>query len=252
MIAEGIAPTRFGDIHYLTGGEARDAIIFLHGWAGWPTLFRPLVNSLSRDFKIVAPYLPGHGKSFALRRDTSFSEIVIAMADFLENTRGKEGKIVLLGHSLGGSICWELARKKLKAGDKLVVVDPMLSYGGDSPIALVGSWFHDRVKDYWLGKRKWNPVSGILRSSCVQLAPSGLWNVIKTLRIDGEQLPKEIKVMVMWGKDDRLVPLSENRGIVDKYADNVEWHLFPGGHYWFCGQVGALMESLKAFVFAKI
>lgn len=89
-------------------GEGEPTLIFVHGWSCDARYWREQAPYFSRNHRVVLLDLAGHGHSgMARRRYTmrSFGEDVRAVA---EAAGGK--KIVLVGHSMGGSVIAEAAR----------------------------------------------------------------------------------------------------------------------------------------------
>jgi pimeloyl-ACP methyl ester carboxylesterase len=90
------------------GGRKRPAIVFLHGtrltgaqWAGQ-------VASLARDFRCIAPDLPGHGTAAG----TAFT--LAGAAESVIRTIEEEagGRAVVVGLSLGGYVAMEVAARR--------------------------------------------------------------------------------------------------------------------------------------------
>lgn len=93
-----------GRISGLRGGAARAAnVLALHGWLDNAASFVPLAAHL-RDIELVAPDLPGHGRSAHLPRgaDYSFAGAVATVLD-IADALGWE-RFTLLGHSMGAGI----------------------------------------------------------------------------------------------------------------------------------------------------
>jgi len=88
------------------GGDGQRVLLLLHGlgatsdvWRGWP----PLLEG-SWPGRWLAPDLPGHGGSPPLAR-YSFESLAAVLADLI----GRDDRVIVLGHSLGGVIGVALA-----------------------------------------------------------------------------------------------------------------------------------------------
>jgi len=93
-----------GRISGLRGGAARAAnVLALHGWLDNAASFVPLAAHLD-GIELVAPDLPGHGRSAHLPRgaDYSFAGAVATVLD-IADALGWE-RFTLLGHSMGAGI----------------------------------------------------------------------------------------------------------------------------------------------------
>ncbi len=108
-------------IAYESRGEATPALVFVHGWSCDRSYWKDQLQSFSRQFKVVAIDLVGHGES-GLGREAwtirSFGADVAAVAKEL----GLE-RIILVGHSMGGDVILEAARQLKGQVAGLVWVD---------------------------------------------------------------------------------------------------------------------------------
>ncbi|HHT9114623.1 MAG TPA: alpha/beta fold hydrolase, partial [Candidatus Wunengus sp. YC65] len=50
------------NVHYLTAGEGKP-VVLVHGWPTSSYLWRKIIPPLARTMKVIAPDLPGFGKS---------------------------------------------------------------------------------------------------------------------------------------------------------------------------------------------
>lgn len=105
-----IVPSRDGTpISYEVYGQGEPALVFVHGWSGDARYWRAQVPYFSREHRVVVLDLAGHGHS-GLTPRTRYS-----MASFGEDVRAVTeaacgGKIILIGHSMGGAVIAEAAR----------------------------------------------------------------------------------------------------------------------------------------------
>lgn len=95
-------------------------VILLHGWNSTRKQWLLNLRSLSRELRVVAPDLPGHGDS----AEGGFPLTLDGMADFLDafrkNLRLK--RFDLVGHSMGGCIALRFAATRPDAVRRLVLV----------------------------------------------------------------------------------------------------------------------------------
>jgi pimeloyl-ACP methyl ester carboxylesterase len=96
-------------IAYEVSGEGTPAVVLVHGWSCDRTYWKGQIQPFSRQYKVVAVDLAGHGES-GLGRKTqtmaAFGGDVAAVVDKLGLKR-----VVLVGHSMGGDVIVEAARK---------------------------------------------------------------------------------------------------------------------------------------------
>ncbi|MHB8830348.1 MAG: alpha/beta fold hydrolase [Syntrophales bacterium] len=86
----------------------RRTLVFIHGSGGTHADWDPQIAALQNDFNIVAPDLPGHGKSGGQGEQDVFAYVAL-----VDKFMKKAGIIrpVLIGHSLGAAICLGFAIK---------------------------------------------------------------------------------------------------------------------------------------------
>jgi len=123
--ASGTAASADGvRIHYETAGKGRPAVVLVHCWTCDSGLWRDEVGRLAKRRQVVTLDLAGHGRSGRTRRDytmEAFGEDVKAVADAL-----KLDRIVLVGHSMGGAVILEAARRLGGRVVGLVPIDTLL------------------------------------------------------------------------------------------------------------------------------
>jgi pimeloyl-ACP methyl ester carboxylesterase len=114
-------------IEYRTYGKGDPAIILVHGWATDANYWNAQFDPLKAKYTVVAVDLAGHGASSKGRSDWSmgnYGEDVATVVRQLPNHQ-----IILVGHSMGGTVALEAARR---IGDRVIgviVVDALKSIG---------------------------------------------------------------------------------------------------------------------------
>jgi pimeloyl-ACP methyl ester carboxylesterase len=96
-------------IVYETSGEGTPALVFVHGWSCDRGYWAAQLQPLSRQFQVVAVDLAGHGDSGLGRGAwtmTAFGDDVAAVVERLGLRR-----VILIGHSMGGDVIVEAARR---------------------------------------------------------------------------------------------------------------------------------------------
>lgn len=95
-------------ISYEVSGTGEPTLVFVHGWSCDARYWRLQVPVFSKNYRVVVLDLAGHGHSGMSRTKysmTSFGEDVRAAT---EAAAGK--RVILIGHSMGGSVIVEAAR----------------------------------------------------------------------------------------------------------------------------------------------
>lgn len=105
------------DIHYVRSGDGGDNIVFVHGWTCDSSYWRHQVDFFADGNTVISIDLGGHGESGSNREDWSiaaFGEDVAAVVE-AEDLRD----VVLVGHSMGGPVVIEAAKR---LGDRVRLV----------------------------------------------------------------------------------------------------------------------------------
>ena len=90
-------------------------LVLVHGFLGSSEMWSPQINFFKDNFRVIAPALPGFGKSKDIHSCNTIECMAKSILDFLENKEIKSFN--LLGHSMGGMIVQEMAKI---AGDKIL------------------------------------------------------------------------------------------------------------------------------------
>ena len=101
--------------HIYIGDEGKGfPLVLVHGFLGSSKMWEPQINFFKGYFRVITPDLPGYGKSNKAKSHNSIQSIANLLLDCLEEK--KIDKFHLLGHSMGGMIVQEMAKKD---GDKI-------------------------------------------------------------------------------------------------------------------------------------
>jgi pimeloyl-ACP methyl ester carboxylesterase len=98
-------------IAYIDQGEGKP-IVLLHGFCGSSRYWEHVILELSGSFRVIAPDLPGHGKSGPLKGSSSIENLADQVKNFLDELNLQE--VTMFGHSLGGYITLAFAEKYSK------------------------------------------------------------------------------------------------------------------------------------------
>lgn len=112
-------------IYSTVQGEG-ETIIFVHGWTCDDSSWKAQVPAFSHDYRVVTLDLPGHGESETPASLEDYS--MELFADAVEAVRNEIGakRVVLVGHSMGGTVIRAYALKYPDHVAGLVAVDGYL------------------------------------------------------------------------------------------------------------------------------
>ncbi len=102
-------------------------LLLIHGMGGSYENWRAVIDPLARHHTIVAPDLPGHGRSGTGAGDYSLGSLAATLRDLLISLG--HDRATLVGHSLGGGIAMQLSYQFPELAERLVLV----SSGGLGP-----------------------------------------------------------------------------------------------------------------------
>lgn len=117
------------DIVYTAIGNGEPTLVFVHGWSCDKSYWSAQVEQLSKKYRVVTIDLAGHGESGTERKDYTmqlFGEDVAAVVNELKLT-----EVILVGHSMGGSVILEAAKILGKQVVGLIGVDTYQSFTDD-------------------------------------------------------------------------------------------------------------------------
>lgn len=96
-------------LRYEVHGEGEPTIVFVHGWSCHRLFWAEQIQRFQLVRRVVALDLMGHGESDKTRKDwtiEAFGDDVVRVCDALELKR-----VVLVGHSMGGPVALDAAKK---------------------------------------------------------------------------------------------------------------------------------------------
>jgi pimeloyl-ACP methyl ester carboxylesterase len=116
------------ELHYLTAGQG-PAVILLHGYAETSRMWRPIMSTLARQFRVIAPDLPGIGDS-AIPPDGLDMKSAATRIHALALSLGVE-KARVVGHDIGLMVAYAYASQNPAEVEKLVLMDAFLPGVGE-------------------------------------------------------------------------------------------------------------------------
>jgi pimeloyl-ACP methyl ester carboxylesterase len=118
---------KYLDLHgervaYIDEGRVDDAqvVVLLHGIAGSSQTWQALIRPLSRNYRVIAPDLLGHGNSTKPRSDYSLGALSALVRDILDELGIARATIV--GHSLGGGIAMQFVYQHPDYVERMVLI----------------------------------------------------------------------------------------------------------------------------------
>ncbi len=118
-------------IRYRVLGTGEPALIFIHGWSCDSTYWDAQLDAFSKHYTVVTLDLAGHGDSGTARAHwtmDAFGDDVVSVVQQIPNRQ-----LVLVGHSTGGAVALEAARRLKGRVIGIVGVDTFGNIGSPQP-----------------------------------------------------------------------------------------------------------------------
>lgn len=96
-------------IHWWERGRGATTVLLIHGWTCDSTFWDAQVDALAARYRVITLDLAGHGFSGAPQRDWTMAQFADDVARVADAARAK--RIVLVGHSMGGPVAIEAAKR---------------------------------------------------------------------------------------------------------------------------------------------
>jgi 3-oxoadipate enol-lactonase len=253
-------------LSYLTAGEKGPAIVFLHGWGAFKELWWSTLRDLGRDYRCFAIDMPGHGES-RLGQADQIERIATLVADFCADL-GLTA-IILVGHSMGGSVAVEVTLRYPHLVRRLALIDaavdayrmptytrlyllPAIGWPVFRITQAIGRAFHpigQRIPhDHgggWI--RPWVRRASYLAT----FDPEGLYRILRSLfatRADERLQQIRVPTLVLTGQFDSLVPPSHARRLA-QVIPGARYVVLPASiHNPMDERPGAFTRALRAFL----
>lgn len=101
--ADGLAFT------YDNRGQGDTALVFLHGWCCDREYWKHQADEFAKEYRVITVDLPGHGTSGKDRKQWSIKGLSADIESLIKSLGLK--RVILVGHSMGGLISLETARR---------------------------------------------------------------------------------------------------------------------------------------------
>lgn len=229
----------YGSIRYREAGNG-PLLLLIHGIAGFLEEWSPAMEILSKEFKVIALDLPGHGLSDKPDVAYTLDFLADSLKSFISALDAE--KVCLAGHSLGGAVCLNFAMRYPHLTERLFLINSVFT---KTPLTIrLGSFgflpnllrkipyfivkmsarltFYDHrlISDEWLKDAyRYMNEPGSLRAmfsiirSIVSL--SGLRKSVLNAFLPGiSQIT--VPTLIIYGEKDRIIPI-ENSRLLQQY-----------------------------------
>ncbi|HUJ76747.1 MAG TPA: alpha/beta fold hydrolase, partial [bacterium] len=231
-----------------------EPVVLIHGFTASKEAWFFNMDALGASFRVLAVDLPGYGQSSKVVEDHCLAFYAGWIQRLL--AQQKLGAAHVVGNSMGGAVAMELALQAPQLVRKVALVDP-LGFGTevapgilerlansstrDEVQALMAVAVHDpavvlpAAVERSYAYRQQPGVPALLKRVAAQFS-DGTRNLVD---YSGRLKDLKMPVLVVWGKDDRLLPVAN--------AANVK--ALPNGSLKLFDQCGHLPQLEKAAEF---
>jgi pimeloyl-ACP methyl ester carboxylesterase len=224
-------------------GEAGDGppLIFLHGWGITGRVYARVLPVLAATgAHVIAPALPGFGRSEELPGQLTWEKLAHWVEDLLEHLVGDE-PTAMVGHSLGGGVATMAAWHHPERVRSLTLVN---SVGGST-------WHTDRslaerpLWDWGLhlpaewARREYRRVLPVVARDLFGNLLRNPRNLVRAGRLAaeadmraelGDLRDRGVPVTILWGDQDRVLPEAAFLSLAE--AAGCSTDIVPGRHSW--------------------
>lgn len=219
---------------------AGEPVVLVHGLAGSVRWWAQTVPILAEHFRVYLVDLPGFGEL----RGQRF--VLAEAADWLRRWMESVGlrRASLVGHSMGAYVCIQGAARWPDAVDRLVLVDAAGVPVGRSALGHAVPLLQEARGMTW--RRLCLLVSDALRAG-----PGCTWRAAR--EIVAADVRRELALiraptLIVWGEDDRLVPLAAAHVLRREIPDSRLLVLKGAGHNPMLDRPRAFDTAVAAFL----
>jgi pimeloyl-ACP methyl ester carboxylesterase len=261
---------------YVRAGSG-PVLLLLHGLGCDHTTWGPVIDTLAEHYTVIAPDLLGHGRSAKPRADYSLGGYANGMRDLL-TVLGVD-KVTVVGHSFGGGVAMQYAYQFPERTERLVLV----ASGGLGPEvspairAVAAPGFHQvmgvltmpGIRHVGMAgmrglartplklTRDLDEVAHIYDSFKDPHARAAIRHVVSAVvdwrgqivtMADRAYLTQAMPMAVVWGRDDRVIPVSHAAN-AENLGSDVHLEIIDGaGHFPHKDEPERFAEVVHEFI----
>jgi pimeloyl-ACP methyl ester carboxylesterase len=241
-------------VHYLEAGQG-PAIVLVHGLCGSSAVWSDDIGILAKTYRVIAPDLPGYGKSDRPHADYSIGYHAAMLKEFIDVLG--ESKVTIAGSSMGGWIAAVFTLNNPEKVSHLILVDSAgLHRETHPPVSLNPSTKEEQkslllslyadpsrvtermIDDQWEYRRDIRATVQATLNSLKTGAPL----------LDSSLTGIKIPTLIIWGKQDTLIPLEFARQFAKGIQGSKLVVIDKAGHLPQAEQPGAFCRAVKRFV----
>ena len=206
--------SRVGKLAYWEAG-AGPTIVLLHGVGDQAGAFQGIVESLTPDYRVIIPDLPGHGESEPAAGNLSMTTVYAGVEELLATEAGGD-PVTLVGSSMGAWVATLYAHRNPDRADRVIAINGGPLRGDRTDLSLTPV---DREAARTLMAALRDPSSpptpDFVLDDIVEQSASGPigrmvaeWKDLEAHLLEGKLHEVETPVDLLWGESDQLMTLA--------------------------------------------
>lgn len=262
-------------IAYRDAGDG-PALLLIHGMAGSSDTWREIIPQLSKQFRVIAPDLLGHGMSAKPRGDYSLGAFAVFLRDLLDELGVDRATVV--GQSLGGGIAMQFAHQHRDYCERLVLIgsgglgpelSPLLRFlsapGAELLLPVIapqpvlnlgeklGSWLTSAgIRSPRTGQM-WHAYASLSDAQTRRAFLRTLRSVVDyrgqaVSALNKLHVAADLPTLLIWGDHDRIIPVAHAYAAHDALAGSRLEVIEGVGHFPHAEAPSAVTEILEDFI----
>lgn len=249
--------TRWGKMKYSVSGNGCEYAVMLQGWATVRALYGEISSAVEARYTVIAPALHGFGESDEPIEPMSVSDYASAVNDLLTYLKIK--RAVFFCHSFGGRVFFKLnaMEGRFTEPEKVILCDvagivPRKSLLARARIGLfkAGKSFlslpfmkkafpsaPEKLRSR-SGSDDYRAASEMMKRVLVMAVNEDLRHLFPTI---------SCPALIMWGRQDTAVPLSDAYVIESSVADSAVIVFEESGHFPFLTEKARFLAVVRSF-----
>lgn len=131
--------------------DAATPVVLVHGFVVSSRYVAPSGRRLGRSFRVLAPDLPGFGRSGAPRSMLNVSELADALVEWMHVNR--LSPVAMVASSFGCQVATDVAMRHPATIERLVLASPTVDPGQRGTIAQIVGWLRELSRQPWSMRR---------------------------------------------------------------------------------------------------
>lgn len=239
------------NVSYNDEGEGK-SVLLLHGWGANKESLSPIFNIVKKNFRAVAPDMPGCGKTGEPVKPWSASDYSRFISEFIKKTGITP--YAAIGHSNGGRVLIKMS--ETFSPEKLILIDS----AGLKPHR--GVSYYVKVYTYKLGKKllslpglnktglsekliknagsaDYRSSSPVMRATMSRLLSEDLTDLLPGIKSE---------TLLIWGDRDTATPIADGRKMEKLIKGSGLVEIKGAGHFSYLDNPGAALGAIDYFL----